>query len=378
MYIIRQTGSSLWAWFMVLLATLLFVFTVGACVGSFLNVAIIRMPLEKSLLWPSSRCGRCLQAIHWYDNIPLLSYLWLRGRCRTCGASYSIGYFFVELTTALGFVGLFWLEVIANVHRWPRVDTWAVNLHVYPWQSWVGFGWHALLFSFLMVASVCDLHTREIPLSLTMAGTLIGLVGSVFLPWPWPHDISTAGPPVLGAGEMASWQMPNNGLLHGIYSWPFWGPLPAWAGAGGNWQTGLATGVCGALVGTFLVRAVAFLFGKGLGKEALGMGDADLMMMAGSFLGWQIIVVAFFLSVFPALLFGIVLWIVKRDNSLPFGPALSFSVLATCLTWHAIGEHVRPAFFWLELMVIASVVIGGLMFVISFTLRLIRGGGEGS
>ncbi len=360
-------------WFMVLTLTLLFVFTFGASVGSFLNVAIIRMPLEKSLLWPSSRCGNCLQAIRWYDNIPLISYLWLRGRCRVCGESYSIGYFFVELTTALGFVGLFWLEVIADVHQWPRPNPWGAQFYVYPWQSWVGFGWHALLFSMLMIATVSDLRTREIPLALTMTGTLIGLIGSMLMPWPWPHDPALAGPPTLAAGEMAAWQMPENRLLHGVYSWPFWGPLPTWAGGGGNWQTGLATGVCGALVGTFLVRAIGFVFSKGLGKEALGLGDADLMMMAGSFLGWQIIVVAFFLSVFPALVFGLVLWIVKRDNSLPFGPALSLSVLGTCLAWHAIGEHVRPAFFWLELMIAGSIVIGGMMFVISFLLRMIRG-----
>ncbi len=363
--------------FMILMLTLLFVFTVGACVGSFLNVAIVRMPLEKSLLWPNSSCGNCLQAISWFDNIPLISYLWLRGRCRTCGESYSIGYFFVELATALGFVGLFWLEVIADVHHWPCPDPMAVSMSVFPWRSWIGFGWHALLFSFLMVASVCDLRTREIPLSLTLTGTLIGLIGSTLLPWPWPHESATAGPPILMAGDMASWQTPDNKLLHGVYCWPFWGPLPAWADGGGNWQTGLATGVCGALIGTFLVRAIGFLFGKGLGKEALGLGDADLMMMAGSFLGWQIIIVAFFLSVFPALLFGIVLLIVKRDNSLPFGPSLSLSVLATCLAWHAIGEHIRPAFFWLELMVATSLVIGGMMFVISFALRLIRGGGAG-
>ena len=67
-----------------------------------------------------------------------------------------------------------------------------------------------------------------------------------------------------------------------------------------------------------MLRVVGFLFSAGLGKEALGLGDADLMMMVGSFLGWQIVVVAFFLSVIPALVFGIILLAVKNDNSLPF------------------------------------------------------------
>ncbi len=83
-------------------------FVLGAAVGSFLNVCIARMPLEKSILWPGSRCGSCFQRIRWYDNLPLLSYLWLRGRCRTCGARFSPRYLLVELATGLCFAGLFY------------------------------------------------------------------------------------------------------------------------------------------------------------------------------------------------------------------------------------------------------------------------------
>ena len=85
-------------------------------------------------------------------------------------------------------------------------------------------------------------------------------------------------------------------VVQGLYPWPFWGPLPDGFAAGGNWQTGLATGIAGALVGTFLLRGVRFVFSSGIGKEALGMGDADLMMMAGGFLGWQPVVIAFFVA----------------------------------------------------------------------------------
>src|SRR5262249_10159142 len=91
-------------------------FVLGTLVGSLLNVCIHRLPLEKSIVWPGSRCGHCLQPIRWYDNIPLLSYLLLRGRCRTCGTKYSGRYFLVELLTGLSFAGLFYLEVVADVH----------------------------------------------------------------------------------------------------------------------------------------------------------------------------------------------------------------------------------------------------------------------
>ena len=71
------------------------VFVIGAVVGSFINVCVARLPLEKSILWPGSRCGKCLQPVRWYDNVPLVSYWLLRGRCRSCGERFSIQYFLV-------------------------------------------------------------------------------------------------------------------------------------------------------------------------------------------------------------------------------------------------------------------------------------------
>ena len=164
---------------------------------------VLALPFEKSLLWPNSRCGACLQSIAWHDNLPLISYLMLRGRCRTCGQRFSIAYFLVELGVALGFIALFVLEVVVNIHGWPGVPPFAARLGNYPWTSWLGFGWHALLFSFLVVASVCDLQSREIPLQLTLTGTFVGLIGSALLPWPAPHLVA-AVPIVLLLGLLAT------------------------------------------------------------------------------------------------------------------------------------------------------------------------------
>src|SRR5262245_10115005 len=104
------------------------VFVVGLVVGSFLNVCVARLPLEKSLLWPGSRCGNCYQPIRWYDNLPLLGYLILRGKCRTCKTSFSPRYILIELFTALGFVGLFYVEIVLNVHKLPAQPggAWAI------------------------------------------------------------------------------------------------------------------------------------------------------------------------------------------------------------------------------------------------------------
>ncbi len=348
------------------------VFFLGAIVGSFLNVVIARLPLEKSILWPGSRCEKCLKPIRWYDNFPLLSYLWLRGRCRHCGTAFSIRYFLVELMCALGFVGLFYAEMIANVHGWPRPpQAWALSQGVFPFSWWAGYLFHALLFALLLAAAACDFACREIPLGITIPGTVLGLIGAVLMPWPWPHDPAAATPVVpAGLGPDFAWLAGT--IQEGIYAWPFWGPLPSWAAPGGNWQTGLATGLAGLLVGTFLLRSIGFLFGRGLGKEALGLGDADLMMMAGAFLGWQVIVVGFFVSVLPALVFGLVQYLVKKDNSLPFGPHLAMGVIIACLGWKSFGPYVQPLFFWAGLLVGLAVVLGAVMFLSAFALRALR------
>ena len=97
---------------------ILLVVAFGACVGSFLNVCIYRLPRRESLLWPGSRCTSCGRALTWYDNIPLLSWVTLGGRCRTCKASVSSMYPIVEAVTALAFLGgylLYGLTLLALV-----------------------------------------------------------------------------------------------------------------------------------------------------------------------------------------------------------------------------------------------------------------------
>ena len=254
-------------------------FILGVSIGSLLNVCIARLPLEKSIVWPSSRCGTCFQPIRWFDNIPLISYWLLRGRCRNCGARFSIRYFLVELGTGLGFAGLFYLEIVANIHDLPffRNQEWNIRAGWVPWQAWVFFGQHAMLLSLLIVAAACDLNGRVIPLSVTMFGTGIGLLMAVLFPWPWPNTVDMPG---IMLPPQADWCLVPPG--RGLYPWPVWGPPPAWM-PGGSHLLGLATGLAGILVGTWMLRGVRAVFTRGLGQEALGLGDADLMMMAGTF-----------------------------------------------------------------------------------------------
>src|SRR5438445_6681704 len=121
---------------MIVAMLLLVLFCSGCVFGSLLNVCIHRLPLEKSLFWPGSRCSHCLQPIRWYDNIPLISYWVLRGKCRVCGAPFSIRYFIIELLSALCFLGLFYLEIFENVHELDilRVFRQQVVAGFPPWQ----------------------------------------------------------------------------------------------------------------------------------------------------------------------------------------------------------------------------------------------------
>src|SRR3954453_17595962 len=138
---------------MLLLLSFAFVFVFGATVGSFVNVAVSRLPYEKSLLWPGSRCDHCLQPVRLYDNLPLVSYWVLRGRCRTCGTRFSVRYFLVELFTALAFTGLFYLVVVCNVRELPflRHEGYELALLFDPLGVWAVFSHHADLLTFLLI-----------------------------------------------------------------------------------------------------------------------------------------------------------------------------------------------------------------------------------
>jgi leader peptidase (prepilin peptidase)/N-methyltransferase len=346
-------------------------FVVGTSVGSLLNVCIARLPLEKSILWPSSRCGTCFQPIRWYDNIPLVSYWLRRGRCRNCGASFSIRYFLVELGTGIGFAALFYLEIVANIHEMPYfVDQrWSIGAGWVPWQAWLFWAHHAALLSLLIVAAACDLNGRVIPLSLTMFGTGLGLIGAVAFPWPWPNDL--AMPKMVPSSGQPWWLAPPDSIGLGLYPWPVWGPLPAWMPLASQFA-GLTTGIAGILVGTGLLRGVRTVFSRGLGQEALGLGDADLMMMAGAFLGWQPVVVAFFLGALVTLGFAIAQLVIYRDNTLPFGPGLAAGIVITWLCWRWIGPAAQLLLFNGWLMLGALVFGAGFMFVSSALLRGIR------
>jgi leader peptidase (prepilin peptidase)/N-methyltransferase len=335
-------------------------FVLGLLAGTLINTCALRLPYEKSLLWPGPRCGHCLQKIRLLDCLPLIGYLRLLGRCRSCGRRIPLSYPIVEFATAALFVGLaavVTLELPGIERRWP------VGLPQAPGAALVIFVHHAVLLSLLLLTSLCDLEDMEIPLTVTVWGTVIGLVFATLFPWPYP---GTVDPRVPGLGALRP-------PYPGVYAWPVWYPLPAWMPAGSP-QLGLATGVAGALAGMIMLRGVRFLFGLGRGIEGMGVGDADLMMMAGAFVGWQPVVLAFFLAIIPGLIFAIGQLIFRGTQALPFGPSLALGVVLAVLGWPVLGGHFLPVMFdpvFLGLMA-GSGSVG--FFFLAFVLRLVRGG----
>lgn len=131
----------------------LFVFILGASIGSFLNVVVYRLPAGLSLLFPPSRCPRCLNTLKVYDNVPVFGWLWLQGRCRYCRSRISIRYPIVEAVTGVLFLLVFW--------------TFGTSLQTLVY--WAFLSW-------LLALALIDLDTLTLPNPLTQSGLVLGLI----------------------------------------------------------------------------------------------------------------------------------------------------------------------------------------------------------
>ena len=198
-------------------------FVIGACIGSFLNVVIYRLPAEKSLIRPGSHCA-CGAAIAWYDNLPIISWFVLRGHARCCGRAYSFRYPFVELLTAAVFLAC-WL-------LFP------------PAKALCGM----LFMSVLISALFIDLDHFIIPDVFTIGAGVFGVLLSFFVP---------------ALHEQSSGFFLVDSLRSGIVS------------------------LQGLLIGSAVVLWIAVLAEAILKKEAMGFGDVKFVGAIGAFCGWQ-------------------------------------------------------------------------------------------
>jgi leader peptidase (prepilin peptidase)/N-methyltransferase len=252
----------------------------GLVIGSFLNVCIYRIPLGKSIVFPGSHCPRCGRPIRFYDNVPVLSFLFLRGKCRSCGARISWQYPLVELLTALAF--------FCCAQRWNFAAPTYVN---------------SLMLSLVIILVFIDYRHRILPNILTLPGAAAGILLSPF------QMRSLYADPL--SRIAASWLWPGNP-----------GAALPWVGS-----------ALGALIAGGVLFCVAFAYEKIRKKQGLGMGDVKMMSMVGAFLGWPLAWLTIFAGSFLGSVVGIFLMAFRNMNlqtKLAFGVFLGIGT-AICL-----------------------------------------------
>jgi leader peptidase (prepilin peptidase)/N-methyltransferase len=263
----------------------------GAIIGSFLNVVIHRVPREESIVFPNSRCPSCGNTIAFYDNIPVLSYVILGGKCRGCSIRISPRYPAVELLTAILFVVVTW-------HDGPSVAL--------PFD---------LIFTTAIVALVfIDAEHMILPNVITYPGIVFAVLARLAIP--------------LLSGTPHFDDVPS--LMHGTF-----GGLPIWA-------VSLVGALLGALIGGGSLWLMGWTWEKLRGVEAMGLGDVKMMFMVGAYLGWRLTILTIFVGVLSGSLIGIVLMARQRERDmqmlLPFGVFLGLGSIAALLFGAQIAE----------------------------------------
>lgn len=239
----------------------------GLLIGSFLNVVVYRVPAKRSIVSPPSACPQCGAAIRPADNIPVVSWLVLRGKCRNCHTAISVRYPAVELGTGLAFAGVviwFFLTQLPSA-PWSTVPTSIASV--------LALIAYLYLAAVSVVLALIDIDTRTLPNAIVLPGYAVGVV-------------------LLGA----------SGLLAGDFE-------------------ALVTAAIGAAAMFLLYFVLALAYPRGM-----GMGDVKLAGVLGLFLGfvgWQAIVVGAFAAFLLGGIFALVLVALRkasRKSSVPFGP----------------------------------------------------------
>jgi len=253
----------------------------GACVGSFLNVCIYRIPNELSVVRPRSHCPKCGRMIPWYLNIPVISWLALRGKCAWCKTPISSRYLFVELLTAALFLAVFAAWCTPEPFGFSPIAQ-AAQIPVY----WLFMGG-------LILGTFVDFDHFILPDRVTIGGMVAGPILSALVP-----------------------------AMHGETVW---------------WRGLLDSGI-GLTIGFCLLLAIGLLGEKVFKKEAMGFGDVKLMGAIGAFLGWKAVLFTLFASSLVGSVVGLLLMALRRagmKDMIPFGPYLALG----SLLWLFWGER---------------------------------------
>lgn len=373
-----ETTLTFWPW-------LILVVLYGACVGSFLNVAIYRMPAGESLVRPGSHCPHCRRPLAWFENVPLLSWVALRARCRTCGIAISGQYPLVEAFCAVLYGVTFWIYYATPL----RPEFASAGLS----GTWPVLLVHLVLLAALLAASVVDLKLFIIPLDIPNFVTLMAVlilpvaaiwiesttvvapttgpaltaaaVGGLFglavaytllragrLPQSFADEAATEpGEAEHALGTPDDWLAyphPRREVLKELLylSWPVAGAVAGvvvqrrWLGGGDavQWTAFSVLGgvVAGYLVGGGLIWGIRILGTLVFGKEAMGLGDVHVLAAIGAVLGGGDALIVFFIAPFAGLLgsaivAGVGTLVKGKVKAIPYGPYLA--VAAVIWVW---------------------------------------------
>lgn len=280
---------------------------VGALIGSFLNVVIFRVPARRSVVAPPSSCGTCGTGIRWYDNIPLVSWLVLGGRCRDCAARISVRYPLVELGTALSFAVVVWWGISSGT----LASNSSLSGAVVPGDLALvdGAGTPAAVLAFIL-GLVAFLFLAAISVALALI------------------DVDTHTLPnriVMPAYPVASVLLVASALL---------------AGEPGRLLTAVVGAI--ALFALYLVMALAYPGGMGFGDVKL----AGVLGLYLGWLGWAQLAVGAFAAFLLGGLFGVILLAMRRAGrrtAIPFGPWMILGAWVGIL----VGDHIATAYLLL-------------------------------
>lgn len=343
-------------------------FILGSCIGSFLNVCIYRLPLhdELWLAWkgvghPPSTCPFCKKRILAIDNVPILGWMWLRGRCRSCRHTIPFRYPMVEFLN-----GALWVLLYAMLvpQQWSAtIQDSAIYSSFLPlaqpgWsppsqELWlhVRYLYYLVLMEALVVATFIDFDLQIIPDSVTAPAAVVGVLGSLtgvlWLVPVWFQD------PIHISGVW--WQFDPEGLP------PSWMLIraPEWIAAHPILH-GLAVSLAGAFVGggmIWFMRIIGFWVFR---REAMGFGDVTLMAMIGTFLGWQPMILIPFVACTVALVAVVGRGMFRPGREIPFGPYLSIATMLVLLSWKWLFP-VMQRYYELGIFLVAFAVLTGIM-----------------
>ncbi|HEY2827652.1 MAG TPA: A24 family peptidase [Pirellulales bacterium] len=380
---------------------LLLLFFGGACLGSLVNLGIYRLAYLRRRISPWSLTHGELPRRGWLDRIPIVGWFSLRREEKIHGPGFWIRPMLLEWMFALGVPALYWLEVEKFfLNTSPLFPGLRPSDPRFLGALQVQFAIHAVLLAFMAVATFIDIDEQTIPDVVSVPGTVIALLLAALctspavpalqldlnLPSPadlvrplrfdYPTDHAIGGGGFLdgwsslivglaiylvwcfallprrwrsGVGIGQAWRV----MWRRIAARPEWVWVMPLAIAGAmfilsGWARGIWHGLMSALVGMAvgagMIWMIRVIGGVALKQEAVGFGDVTLMAMIGAFLGWQAVIIVFFIAPFVGAVFGIVQWLLIRQNVLPYGPFLCLGALLTMLFWAPLWNYASAVF----------------------------------